>query len=496
MLSPSSRARDSGLAIGLDLGTSGMKAVAVDASGAVVARAQFGYPTSRSEPGASEQDPADWIAAVLEISGQIRIATDGAPWAVIGLSGMIPTLVTVDASGVPVGAAITWEDSRSEPEGDRLRAAVGAHGLYARTGQWVDGRYLLPMLARLARVEPERVAASTMLLGAKDYLFSWLTGQFATDPSTATGFGCFDLVGNQWSAEISAAAASLAGASLRLPDVRPTSSTAPLARAAADAMGLPEGLPVCLGAADSVLGALGMGIHEHGDIAYVGGTSTIVLGVWDHVVLDEAHRFLVTPMAGPGSWGLEMDLLATGGAFRWLAGILGLADENALVTLAEHSSDNDLPVFLPYVAPGEQGALWDPDLTGVLHGLHVGHTSAHIARALVDGIVIESRRCLLTLEGNGFGRGSLSVSGGSASNPWFCQQLADASGRVVVTADGEETDRSAAGAAAVGALAIGWPEPAPVSAAGQFQPDPERWNRWAQAADRHDDVLAGVRGTR
>ena len=193
--------------------------------------------------------------------------------------------------------------------------------------------------------------------------------------------------------------------SLRLPDVRPSTSTAPLTATAAAAMGVPSGVPVCLGAADSVLGALGMGIGEEGDIAYVGGTSTIVLGVTDRVILDGTHRFLVTPMAVPDRWGLEMDLLATGGAFRWLAGVLGLADERTLLAVAAQSSAQDLPVFLPYVAPGEQGSLWDPDLTGVLNGLHVGHTAADIARALVDGIVIESRRCLLTLEDNGFSRG-------------------------------------------------------------------------------------------
>jgi xylulokinase len=165
------------LAVGLDLGTSGLKAIALDESGAVVARGSAAYSTSRPEFGASEQDPHDWIAAVVAVAQQIRSATEDAPWAVIGLSGMIPTLVTVDGHLSPTGPAITWQDGRAEPEGDALRIAIGPCELYSRTGQWVDGRYLLPMLARLARVEPDRITRSTTLLGAKDYLFAWLTGE-------------------------------------------------------------------------------------------------------------------------------------------------------------------------------------------------------------------------------------------------------------------------------------------------------------------------------
>jgi xylulokinase len=482
------------LAVGLDLGTSGLKAIALDESGAVVARGSAAYSTSRPEFGASEQDPHDWIAAVVAVAQQIRSATEDAPWAVIGLSGMIPTLVTVDGHLSPTGPAITWQDGRAEPEGDALRIAIGPCELYSRTGQWVDGRYLLPMLARLARVEPDRITRSTTLLGAKDYLFAWLTGEVATDPSTATGFGCFDLAQDAWDNAIVTAATDIAGVSLALPEVRPSASTSALTAAAAAALGVAAGVPVCLGAADSVLGAVGMGCHEPGDIAYVGGTSTIVLGVTDHIELDDQHRFLVTPMAASGRFGLEMDLLATGSAFRWLAGLMGIDDEAALLALAETSVVDDTPVFLPFVAPGEQGALWDPDLTGSVTGLHVGHTRADLARALVNGIVLESRRCLSTLEESGFGAGPLRVGGGSASSPWFRQQLADASGRVVISAGGGQTDRSAAGAAAVGAASMGWSVSLAAVDGEQSVPETVAAARWSDAADRHESFLTAIRG--
>ncbi len=492
MLSPSSPALGSGLAIGLDLGTSGMKAVALDPLGTVVARASAAYPTSRPEPGSSEQQPADWIDATIAIVGQIRAQTADAPWAVIGLSGMLPTLVTVDAEGDPVGPAITWEDARADNQGDSFREAVGPRTLYEETGQWVDGRYLLPMLHRLGIAEPSRIAGSTMLLGAKDYLFAWLTGCAATDPSTATGFGAYSLERGVWDESILAIAREIAGVSLALPEIRPSTHIESLGPRAAAALGLPEGVPVCLGAADSVLGAMGMGVTSPGDVAYVGGTSTIVLGVVDRVVLDDEHRFLVTPMVEADRWGLEMDLLATGAAFRWLAGVLGIADESTLLDLAARAKP-DVPVFLPYVAPGEQGALWEPDLTGTLHGLHVGHTAAEIARALVTGIVLESRRCLDTLADHGFERGPVRVSGGSASDPWFRQQLADATGRTVVTSGGTETDRSAAGAAHLAATAIGRQRGPSAPDRDSSVPVPATAGPWQSAMERHDSVLAAIR---
>ena len=195
---------------------------------------------------------------------------------------MIPTLVTGDAAGEPVGTAITWEDGRAVAEGEALRAALDGDTLYRATGQWLDGRYLLPMLLRLARAEPERVARSPLVLGAKDWLFLQLTGEAATDPSTATGFGCYELATGRWLPAVLEAATEIATRPLpRPPDVHPSTETKPLARTAATRFGLPAGLPVALGAADSVLAAAGMKLATPGDVAYVTGTSTVILGLSD-----------------------------------------------------------------------------------------------------------------------------------------------------------------------------------------------------------------------
>ena len=510
--------------IGLDLGTSGLKGVAMTASGAVLARGSAAYPTHRPAPGACEQDPRDWIAAAEAVAGQLAAAVAPRRWRGIGLSAMLPTLVTAGAGGEPTGPAVTWQDSRADARGDELRERCGGDALYRLTGQWVDGRYLLPMFLRVADEEPGRAAATTRLLAAKDYLFGWLTGEYATDPSTASGFGCYRLEAGDWDAGVIAAAAGLlppGGPGLpALPQVLPSTAGRPLRDAAAARLGCGP-IPVCLGAADSVLGALGLGVRRPGQVAYIAGTSNVIMGVADRLVTDPDHRFLVTPLAEPGHWGLEMDLLATGSAISWLAGLLaerpvdsseaggagtggtdtggagtggtdtGGTDtggtgtggtgtgEAALVALAAGVDPRDAPLVLPYLSPGEQGALWDPLLHGTFVGLELGHGRRHLARGLVNGIVLESRRCLAVLDETGdFGR-ELEVAGSSAADPAFRANLADATRRRVAMPGDHDTDYSARGAALLAVRGIEGEWPPALSLAGPAaEPDASRSAMW------------------
>ena len=472
--------------VGLDLGTSGLKAVAVGPDGRVLARATSRYPTVRAEPGAAEQDVAGWIEALHTVVERLRDDVDASRVAGIGLSAMLPTLVTVADDGEPRGNAITWEDARAERQGDALRDRVGADELYRRSGQWVDGRYLVPMWQRLQEVEPARASATTQIWGAKDFVVRHLTGRTVTDPSTAAGYGCFDIDAGAWADDLGTPSG------VRLPDVVPSSTSLPLVRVAAEQLGLPDGLPVTVGAADSVLGALGMGVHEPGDVAYVAGTSTVVLGIADQHVVDAEHRFLVTPTSHDGRWGLEMDLLATGSAFRWLAALVGAHDEAEVLALAASAEPLHAPLVLPYVAPGEQGALWDAGLLGSVIGLHAGHAPRDLALGLVQGIVAESRRCLLVLESLGFDRRALKVAGGSAADPWFRQQLADATGREVIAPVDGESDYSALGAATVAAATAGVALPSMTGPTTRTVPDESRGAWWEQHARRLDDARGRV----
>jgi xylulokinase len=508
--------RDADVYLGLDLGTSGLKAVALSASGAILARADAAYPTYSPVAGAYEQDTGDWLRAVEQVVARLGEAVPARRWRAIGLSGMLPTLVTLGPDGHPMGPAVTWQDGRADDLGEEFRERCGAAELYRMTGQWVDGRYLLPMFGRIARTDPARAAATTTIASAKDYLFSWLTGALATDPSTASGYGCYELETGRWNAAALALARSLSppgpgpsvpagrpdaaggepdtaggepdtagggsgipGGGPGLPAVWPSATSRPLRADAAGWLGCPP-VPIVLGAADSVLGALGLGVREPGQVAYIAGTSTVILGIADRLVLDPDHRFLVTPLAVPGCWGLEMDLLATGSAITWLAGLLGGGlDAAGLVELAAGTDPARAPVLLPYLTPGEQGALWDPLLRGAIVGLDLGHGREHLARALVNGIILESRRCLAVLD-EACGSGcAVEVAGRSAAAPSFRADLADATRRPV-SMPRDDTDHSARGAALIAALAVesSWPTGAFPAAGLAGEPDEARATGW------------------
>ena len=466
---------DAPVHLGVDLGTSSLKVIAVADDGKVHGVARRGYPTAHPEPGAAEQDPCDWWVALRGALDDLAATVPTRSWSSIGLSAMLPTLVELDAGGRPLGPAITWEDARAEPEAEELGSAIGDDSWYRTTGQRVDGRYLAPMHARLQRLG----RSGAMVAGAKDVLFAELTGTLLTDPSTAAGFALYDLDSGRWDAELVARSGIPA-----LPAIAPATTALRLRPQWRKRWDLPE-LPVVLGGADSVLGALGLGAAAHGDVAVIAGTSAIVIGVCDHPIRDEQRRYLVTPLATPG-WGLEMDLLAMGSAFSGIAELVGLPGPAELLQAARTVPVADAPVFLPYLAPGEQGALWDPQLTGTVHGLRLGMSAGHIGRALVTGIVVELRRCIETLADSTGTRGPIQLGGNAAASPLLWQDLADATGCDVVV-DPLVRDHSALGAALLAAQSCG----SQITLGGARRivtARPGEYAAWQDVAGAHDEL--------
>jgi sugar (pentulose or hexulose) kinase len=253
-------------------------------------------------------------------------------------------------------------------------------------------------------------------------------------------------------------------------------------------------LPVCLGAADSIAGAHALGANAPGDCAYLWGTSGVIIGVSGHRRADEAHRYLISPLATGECWALEMDLLSAGSAFTWIAELLGAGgDEGAVLTLAEmsHPGSNGVS-FLPYLGSGEQGALWDPELRGTISGLTLGHARQDVARALAEGVVLESRRCLRVLDEAGVRPREIRASGGAFTSAFFTSLLADATGRTVVRPT-QEGSVSALGAALLAAIASGRDPISPVSEGDRTEADPGEGPRWEALAERHERLLAAVR---
>ncbi len=437
--------------LGIDLGTSAIKVALLLANGQTQATGTGEFPTVSELPGQAEQDPAAWDAALRRALFDLDAAVVGphVQWreavAAIGLTGQLPTLVCMGANG-PVGRAITWKDARADGWASAAIDSTERAALYACTGMPIDGRYLGPMYAHhLAQGH----GVIETLLSAKDYLVWRLTDVRITDPSTAAGYATYDLHQQAFSTTLAARWGMPYSA---LPPVAPSHARAGnVTDAAATFFGLPSGVPVSVGAADSVAAAYALTGLVEGAVSVTMGSSTIVLGTVSALDLDPHARCLVTPHVESGWYGREMDLLSTGTGHAWLSHLFGWqgSELDAAATTSVVGAHGLL--FAPYLAGGEQGALWDPTLTGMLRGLTLRHGRADIARAYLEGTGFEMRRCLDVLEESAPVR-HVVLSGGSAGTLATVQLLSDVLG---VDVHVRPMVSAAAVGAALGARCIG-----------------------------------------
>ena len=385
------------LVLGIDLGTSAVKMLASAADLQILATGSAAFATLSEVPGQAEQDPDDWLSAVRAAICALDAALSGRTpdWrrriAAIGLAGQLPTLVCLGKTGV-LGRAITWKDGRADDSTALLLDEPRRRVLYEQTGMPLDGRYLGPMFRHHRAARRTEVEC---ILSAKDFLAYQLTGQRVTDPSTAAGYGAFDLSTGAFSTALQELWQLPANS---LPAVRASHAAAgTLNSFGAELLGLQTGIPVTVGAADSVSSALAMGGLESGIACITMGSSTVIIDTVREPQLDPLMRYLLTPHVQDGVYGREMDLLATGTGYQWLSELLGLGD-GMLDELAARSVPGARGVtFTPYLAGGEQGALWDPALKASVSGLTLQHSAADLARAFLEGVGFEIRRCLSVL---------------------------------------------------------------------------------------------------
>lgn len=374
--------------LSIDLGTSRVKVGVLDEGLRLRGSAAVAYPTARDASGAAEQRSDDWLVALGRASRE-ALAAAGAPPDALVLTAQMPTLVALGDDGEPLGPAVTWQDGRADGLVERLGAALRTR-VEEVSGAPLDGRYLVAMERR--RVA-DGLAPAARLLSAKDYLYYRLTGTLATDPSTASGYGLYDLARATWSDELIGLVGVDAAA---LPEVAACDHAEPLTAWGAELLGgVAPGRPVYLGGADSVCAHHFVETLYPGAVSVIDGSSSVVLAT---LAGPRPARTLVTPLVRAGALGAEMDLLATGASLAWLAETLGVAP-GALEALAlTHPDPAGLAVtFRPYLAGGEQGALWRRDLAGSIEGLSLTTTRADLARALYEGIAFETTRCLRAL---------------------------------------------------------------------------------------------------
>ena len=424
--------------VGLDVGTTGAKAVAISPEGAVVAKAEEEYPLSTPRPGWSEQDPAHWWAA----SERALAAVGAGEAAAIGLSGQMHGLVLLDDADAVLRPAILWNDQRTAAECDEIEARVGLARLVELTGNRALTGFTAPKLLWVRNSEPEVYARVGHLLLPKDYVRLRLTGERAIDVADASGTLLFDVAGRRWSDEVVAAL-----------DVPP--KWLPPALESPSVSGeTQDGVPVAAGAGDQAAGAVGVGVDRPGAVSVVLGTSGVVFAALPGYAADREARVHSFCHAVPGAWHAMGVMLSAAGSLRWFRDSVAPGTPfDALTSEAERWPPGAEGVaFLPYLA-GERTPHADPDARGAFTGLSLRHDRGALARAVLEGVAYALRDSLELLADLGVRPSVGRVSGGGArSDVWL---------RIVASVLGIPLERTvveegaAYGAALLGGVAAG-----------------------------------------
>ena len=473
------------LVIGLDLGTTCCKAVALTSDSQLLGSASGTYGLRSSRPGWAEQDPDELWQGVREALKTLssKVHLDQATG--LCLSGAMHSLFPVTQDGIPLAPAATWADNRAAPQARALQTQTDAHALYLRTGCPMQAIYHAARLRWWLEEAADVTSQAAHFVGRKEWLQYRLTGAWASDLGMASTTGLLDIHRLAWDEE----ALTLAGVTAeRLPPlVSPTAVVGTLNPDAADETGLPPELPVVAGGNDGGLANLGSGVLAQGQVAITVGTSAAIRKVVERPLLDAAERtwcYLLTE----GRWFAGGAINNGGLALQWVhdrfypelprdAGF-----RQVLTDAATISPGAEGLIFLPYLT-GERSPHWDTDARALLYGLRLSHTRAHVARAALEGVAFCLADVWEALFGDDLPGEPVRLTGGITQSPLWTQILADVLG--VPLAPIEVADASAVGAAMLGHQALGHVATLEEMAAGVqighiVQPDLERHAFYAE----------------
>jgi gluconokinase len=447
--------------IGLDLGTTNCKAVLLDPAGRVRAKASAGYKLQMPHRGWAEQDVRHvWQAAKQVLRAVAESAPPEAPPLGLCCSGAMHSLFPVaDDAGTPLANAMTWADARATAVYRELVAECDSHAIYRRTGCPVRSTYHLQRLRWWHQVAPEQARRAHLWVGLKDWVLHALTDVWATDLSLASTTGLLNLRDLTWDGE--ALQLARVGPDQLPPLVSPSAVVGRLTAQAAAETGLPEGLPVIAGGSDGAMASLGTGVARPGQTVITVGTSGAVRRVADEPWFDPAERtwcYILVDAPDGILWIIGGAINNGGLALQWVREKLySERDEQAgyeqLVRDAASVPPGAEGVFLlPYFA-GERSPYWAPKARGMLYGLGMHHTRAHIARAAMEGVA----NCLADVWDALYGVETtpevVRLTGGITRTPLWVQIVADMLGVPLMAL--EVADTSATGAALLGLHALG-----------------------------------------
>jgi xylulokinase len=425
------------ITLGIDIGTSGTKTLAIDERGTILASATAEYPCDHPRPGWSEQHPDLWWDATVETIGRVLASgkVRAEDVAGIGLSGQMHGSVFLDDAGAVIRPALLWNDQRTAAECREIEERAGGREPLVRmvANPALTG-FTAPKLLWVRRHEPKNWERVRQVLLPKDYVRYRLTGTYATEVSDASGTLMLDVANRRWSRELLEKLQLDPG--LLPPCYESPEVSARMSAIAAAATGLKAGTPVVGGGGDQPAGAVGNGIVRQGVVSATMGTSGVVFAHADELGFDPLGRLQRGCHAVPGAWHVMGVVLAAGGSFQWFRNELGKAE----VALAKQRGDDPYFLltaeaalagpgaeglfFLPYLT-GERTPHFDPEARGGWIGLTVRHGRPHLIRSLLEGATFAMRDSLELIREMGVAIEQVRVSGGGARNPLWRQIQAD-----------------------------------------------------------------------
>lgn len=439
--------------LGIDVSTTGVKALLIDGNGDVRRTATTELPLSTPRPLWSEQNPVDWWRGTVNSIRQVLEGPLGGDVAAIGLTGQMHGLTLLGEEGAVLRPAILWNDQRTGPQCDEIRQRLGKDRLIELTGNDALAGFTAPKILWVREHEPQVFAEIRQILLPKDYVRFRLTGDYATDRAGAAGTLLLDIETRKWSEEV-LDALEIPG-ELLPPTHEGPEITGRISADAAEATGLTAGTPVVGGGGDQAAQAVGVGAIRPGIVALTLGTSGVVFATTGEPLVDPEGRLHAFCHAVPQQWHLMGVMLSAAGSLRWYRDTVApQADYDALLAPAssvEVGSEGLL--FLPYLT-GERTPYPDPLARGAFVGLTVRHTQAHLTRALLEGVAFGLRDNFELMREVGAAEiDEVRISGGGARSALWRQIIANVLDADLVTVN--TTEGAAYGAALLAGVGAG-----------------------------------------
>jgi xylulokinase len=471
--------------VGLDVGTTALKALAMGEDGEVLAREEEAYALETPRPGWTQQRPQDWVDA----AGAALAALGGGPPEGIGLSGQMHGLVVLDGAGEVIRPAILWNDQRTAAECEEIERRIGLERLIELTGNRALTGFTAPKLLWLRNHEPESWSRIRHVLLPKDYVRLKLTGEPAMDVTDASGTLLLDVARRAWSDEVLAA--------LEIP----REWLPELLESPAEAGRTRDGVPVAAGAGDQAAGALGVGVVRPGLASVALGTSGVVFTALDAFAAEPEARVHAFCHSVPGRWHAMGVMLSAAGSLQWLRDVVapGMPFSDLVAEAERWEPGAEGLTFLPYLA-GERTPHADPDARGAFAGLSLRHDRGALVRAVLEGVAFGLRDSLDLVASLGERPRAGRVSGGGARSELWLKIVASVLELPLERLAVEEG--AAYGAALLGGVAGGtWPGPEEAVAAcvrprGTVEPVPEWVGPYRELRERFRALYPALHGGR